>query len=112
MRIGKLLSVAAAVILSAGMAMAATLATTSTKTKTSSTTTSMTTRHVMGTISSVSTSNLVLSRKMNGKTQNESFVLNSSTKEKGTPAKGDRATIYYHVSNNQNVATNVTITKT
>ncbi len=112
MRIGKLLSLAAAVVLSAGMAMAATPTTTSTKTNTSSTATSMTTHHAMGTISSVSSSNLVLSRKMNGKTQNESFVVNSSTKEKGTPAKGDRATVYYHVSNSQNVATSITITKT
>jgi len=112
MKIGRLLSLAAAVVLSAGIAMAVPTTTTSSKTKTSSSATSMTTHHVMGTISSVNGSNLVLSRKANGKTQNESFVLNSTTKKVGTPAKGDRATIYYHVSNSQNVATDVTVTKT
>ena len=106
MKFRQLLTIAAAVIFSAGIVMAAPSAASNAKTnKTSSTI--MTTHHLTGTISSINNSDLVLSHTYKGKTEDSTFVLNSATKKEGTLAKGDRATVYYQINNKQNVATNV-----
>lgn len=113
MRIGKLLIMAAALILTAGIAVATPLKTNnSPKTQKTSTSTKMTTHHLMGTISSINGSDLIVSHKYNGKDESSTFVLNTATKKEGALAKGDRATVYYQVSNKQNIATNVKINPT
>ena len=48
-----------------------------------------------GTIVSSNASQLVLSSKANGKMEQETFVVNSSTKTKGTLASGEKATVHY-----------------
>jgi hypothetical protein len=65
--------------------------------------------HRMGTISSVTGSNLLLERKANGKEQNTDFVLNSDTKKEGTLNKGEKATIYYRMDKKQRIATDVKV---
>ena len=66
--------------------------------------------HRMGTISSVSDSDLVLEHKWKGKEENTKFVLNSDTKKDGTLSKGDMATVYYHMDKKQRIATEVKVT--
>jgi hypothetical protein len=108
MKTGKLLTTAAGFILSAGVAMAAMPTTNSSKTDVA-TSSKTATHHLMGTISSVSASDLVVSHKYNGKQEESTFVINSSTKKEGSLAKGDLATVYYQTSNKRNVATDVKI---
>jgi hypothetical protein len=66
--------------------------------------------HRMGTISSVTDSDLVLEHKWKGKEENTKFVLNSDTKKEGTLDKGVMATVYYHMDNKQRIATEVKVT--
>jgi hypothetical protein len=65
--------------------------------------------HKMGTIEAVTDSNLVLEHSYKGKEEKTTFVLDSSTKKEGDVAKGDRATVYYHLSNKDRVATEVKV---
>jgi hypothetical protein len=66
--------------------------------------------HRMGTISSITDSDLVLEHKWKGKEENTKFVLNSNTKKEGTLNKGEMATVYYHMDNKQRIATEVKVT--
>ncbi|MGB2640211.1 MAG: hypothetical protein WAN32_14780, partial [Candidatus Acidiferrum sp.] len=65
--------------------------------------------HRMGTISSVSDSDLVLEHKWKGKEESTKFVLNSDTKKEGDLDKGKMATVYYHMDNKQRIATEVKV---
>lgn len=67
--------------------------------------------HRMGTISSVSGSDLVLEHKYKGKEEETKFVLNSDTKKEGSLDKGEKATVYYHMDNKERVATEVKVTQ-
>ncbi len=58
-----------------------------------------------GTIVSSSSSQLVLSAKVKGKTEQETFVVNPETKIKGTLSSGERAMVRYKDENGQKVAT-------
>lgn len=51
----------------------------------------------MGTISSVTASDLVLDHKYKGKEESTKFVLNSDTKKEGNLDKGEMATVYYRM---------------
>ncbi|MGB8474378.1 MAG: hypothetical protein WCE61_09860 [Candidatus Acidiferrum sp.] len=66
--------------------------------------------HRMGTISSVTDSDMVLEHKWKGKEVSTNFVLNSDTKKEGTLDKGEMATVYYHMDKKQRVATEVKVT--
>lgn len=65
--------------------------------------------HRIGTISSVTDTDLVLEHKWKGKEENTKFVLNSDTKKEGTLNKGEMATVYYHMDNKQRIATEVKV---
>ncbi|MGB8457567.1 MAG: hypothetical protein WCE50_07595 [Candidatus Acidiferrum sp.] len=67
--------------------------------------------HRMGTISSVTDSDLVLEHKWKGKEESTKFVLNSDTKKEGTLDKGEMATVYYHMADKQRIATEVKVTQ-
>ncbi|HTQ59369.1 MAG TPA: hypothetical protein VMI32_04045 [Candidatus Solibacter sp.] len=67
--------------------------------------------HRMGTISSVSDSDLVLEHKWKGKEESTKFVLNTDTKKEGTLNKGEMATVYYHMDKKQRIATEVKVTQ-
>lgn len=67
------------------------------------------TYHRMGTISSVTASDLVLEHKHKGKEETTKFVLNSDTKKEGNVDKGEMATIYYHMDNKERVATEIKV---
>jgi hypothetical protein len=112
MKVGKLLVAAATLILCAGAVVAAaTTPTNTTQTKDTAKAESAT-HHLIGTISSLDGSDVVVTHKYDGKQENSTFVMNSATKKEGTLAKGDQATIYYQVTNNRNVATDVKVNST
>lgn len=67
--------------------------------------------HRMGTISSVTDSDLVLEHKWKGKEENTKFVLNSDTKKDGNLDKGEMATVYYHMDKKQRIASEVKVTQ-
>jgi len=64
-----------------------------------------------GTIVSSSSSELVLSSKVNGKAEQDNFVVNPETKTKGTLAAGERAVVRYKNENGQKVATMISASK-
>ena len=105
MKSRKFLTIAAAVVFSSGIVMASPSTATNSNANAANSTT--TTHHLMGTISSINSSDIVVSHQYKGSTKDSTFVLNSATKKEGTLAKGDRATIYYQVNNKRNVATDV-----
>ncbi len=65
--------------------------------------------HRMGTISSVSDSDLVLEHKWKGEEESTKFVLNSDTKKEGDLDKGKMATVYYHMDNKERIAAEVKV---
>lgn len=113
MKIGKLLTLAATLVLCAGVGMAARTPTTTNSSKTNtSTSAKMTTHHLTGTISSVTGSDLVVTHKYKGKDENSTFMLNSATKKEGNLNKGSLAVVYYELKNNQKIATEVKVNET
>jgi hypothetical protein len=66
---------------------------------------------MQGTIVSSSSSELVLSAKVKGKTEQETFVLNPQTKAMGDLAAGSVAVIHYKNDNGQKVATSINVHK-
>lgn len=113
MKIGKLLTLAAALLLCAGVGMAARTQTTTNSSKTNTTTSAkMTTHHLKGTISSVTGSDLIVTHKYKGKDENSTFMLNSTTKKEGNLNKGALAVVYYEVKDNQKIATEVKVNQT
>ncbi len=66
---------------------------------------------ISGTIVSSSASELVLSSKVNGKTEQETFVINPQTKTRGTLTAGETATVRYKNENGQKVATMISAHK-
>lgn len=110
MTIRKLLAAAATLALSAGIVFAAATTQTNSSQAKSTLSARAETHHLMGTISSVNGSDLVVSHKYNGKVEDSTFVINSATKKEGSLAKGKDATVYYQTNKNQNVATDVKVT--
>jgi hypothetical protein len=64
-----------------------------------------------GTIVSSSSSQLVLSSKIKGKSEQETFAVNPQTKTIGTLAKGEHVMVRYKNENNQKVATMIRVPK-
>ena len=64
-----------------------------------------------GTVVSSTSSELVLSSKMKGKTEQETFAINPQTKTRGTLAAGETATVRYKNENGQTVATMISAHK-
>jgi hypothetical protein len=98
-----LLAAFSAVLLLAGSVLAAGSKSSSQKTETSK---------MHCTVVSSSSSSLVLSSKINGKSEEETFVVNPQTKIKGSLKAGDTAEVHYKMDNGQKVATYVAVQKT
>ncbi len=64
-----------------------------------------------GTVVSSSSTELVLSSKVNGKTEQETFVVNPETKTSGTLSAGERAIVRYKDENGKKVATMISVHK-
>lgn len=112
-----IMMLAAAGMLMCGSAVAAQTAQSKDTKATTPTTTSSDTKteaktvlhHEMGTIDSVTDSNLVLDHTYRGKMEKTTFVLDSSTKKVGDLEKGDKATVYYHLAKKDRIATEVKV---
>ena len=63
-----------------------------------------------GTITSINSDRLVLSRRNNGKQEELTFMLNSKTERKGELASGAEVNVNYRTENNQMVATAIQTT--
>ncbi len=64
-----------------------------------------------GTVVSSTSSELVLSSKMKGKAEQETFVVNPQTKTRGTLSAGETVTVRYKNENGQKVATMISAHK-
>lgn len=62
------------------------------------------THFTQGTITSIQTNQLVISRLVRGKAAQMTFVLNAQTERTGTLVAGNRVSVQYREANNQNVA--------
>jgi|SRR5437867_7732645 len=62
------------------------------------------THFTQGTIASIDSGTLVLSRKGRGKAQQVTFMLNPQTQRYGSLATGSRVTVQYREDNNQKIA--------
>ena len=91
----------------AGIALAGQASTQSKTTTTTTKTTTAAMHHQMGTVASMTTSDLVLSHEYKGKTESTKFMLDPSTKKEGTIDKGAKVEVYYKTENHQHIATEV-----
>jgi len=108
MESGKWLALVAMLLFAAGGVVASqTSGTSQTKAKESATTskTATTVHHEMGTVSSVTSNELVLDHTWKGKAEKTKFTLDSDTKEEGNVAQDDHVTVYYHMEKGERVAT-------
>lgn len=65
------------------------------------------TRSMAGTVSSVSSTSLVLSRTVKGKKVETTFELNAQTEQEVAPKVGDKVTVHYRMRGKDRVATEV-----
>jgi hypothetical protein len=91
----------------AGAAQSTTPAKTTKPTTKSSSATKPMIHHMMGTVDSVTDTDLVLDHQWKGKKEQTKFTLDSQTKKEGDIAKGSHATVYYEFKNHQREATEV-----
>jgi hypothetical protein len=61
----------------------------------------------MGTVSSMTSSELVLSHTVKGKQEETTFKVDSSTKKEGTIDKGAHVAVYYKDQNHERIATEI-----
>src|ERR1700751_5470211 len=103
----KMLTLAAALVLTAGVALATQTKTTSPKTTNASVDTASTSavHHEMGTVASVTSNELVLDHTWKGKQEKTKFTLDSATKKEGNVKQGDHVVVYYHLEKGQRIAT-------
>jgi hypothetical protein len=73
----------------------------------SSNTTKTTVHEEMGTVSSLTSSELVLAHTVKGKQEQTTFKLDSSTKKEGTIDKGAHVAVYYKDQNSERIATEI-----
>ena len=65
-------------------------------------------KHVaIGTISSISSDQVVVNEKVKGKEKPMTFQMDSSTQKSGNLANGALVTIQYHTEKNQNIANSI-----
>jgi hypothetical protein len=113
MKIAKLFSFLAVLIL--GCATVVTAAQTTKPAKATTQTTKSTTatkpamHHMMGTVTSVTDSDLVLEHEWKGKKEQTKFALDSQTKKEGDITKGCHASVSYEMQNHQRKATEVKV---
>jgi hypothetical protein len=69
----------------------------------------MKTHVASGKIVSFDDDSLVLSRKVKGKAEETTFVLNSSTQREGNLENGAKAAVHYKTESGQNIATSVKV---
>jgi type 1 fimbria pilin len=93
----------AAVLLLAGSVWAAGSKSTENKASTSK---------IHGTVVSSTSSSLVLSAKVNGKSEEETFVVNPQTKIKGSLNAGSTVEVQYKMDNGQKLATSISVHQT
>jgi hypothetical protein len=105
----KLFSFLAVLILGCAAISVARTAPTKTDAKKSTATTKMSVHHMMGTVSSVSDSELVLEHQWKGKKEETKFALDSSTKKEGDITKGCHASVTYKMDNKERKATEVKV---
>lgn len=105
----KLFSFLAVLILGCASVSVARTAPTKPDAKKSTSTTKMSVHHMMGTVSSVSDSELVLEHQWKGKKEETKFALDSSTKKEGDITKGCHATVTYEMQNKERKATEVKV---
>jgi hypothetical protein len=87
-------------------ALAAQTSSQSSSTK-SSNTANTTVHEEMGTVHSLTSSELVLSHTVKGKQEETTYKLDSSTKKEGTIEKGTHVAVYFKDQNHQRIATEV-----
>jgi hypothetical protein len=96
---------AALLLATGGVALAAQ---TSKQPSSNTTSTSATTTHEeIGTITSMTNSDLVLSHTYKGKEESTTFKMDSNTKKEGTIDKGARVAVYFTDQNHERIATKV-----
>jgi len=110
MKIAKLFSFLAVLILGCAAAASAARTTTPTKTDAKKSATNMTAHHMMGTVASITDSDLVLEHEWKGKKEETKFALDANTKKEGDIAKGCHATVTYEMQNKERKATEVKVT--
>ncbi|HUI74238.1 MAG TPA: hypothetical protein VLX32_04800 [Candidatus Acidoferrum sp.] len=81
----------------------------STSTSKSTTATKTAVHHLMGTVSSVTDSDLVVEHAWKGKKEETKFTLDSNTKKEGDITKGCHVTVAYELQNHQRTATEVKV---
>ena len=103
MKISKSLILSAALMFAAGGAALA-AQTTTTKTSTNA---HLALHKEMGTVSSLTNSDMVLTHTVKGKQEKTTFKLDSNTKKEGTIDKGTHVVVYFKDQNHERTATEV-----
>ena len=75
--------------------------------KTTSNTATGTTHEEIGTITSMTNSDLVLAHTYKGKQESTTFKMDANTKKEGTIDKGARVAVYFKDENHERIATKV-----
>ncbi|HUL14707.1 MAG TPA: hypothetical protein VLV88_01825 [Terriglobales bacterium] len=114
MKIAKFVSFLAVLILGCATLVSAASTTAPAKAKSTSTSKSTaaaktTVHHIMGTVSSVTDSDLVVEHEWKGKKEETKFALDSNTKKDGDITKGCHVTVTYELQNHQRTATEVKV---
>jgi FlaG/FlaF family flagellin (archaellin) len=115
MKIAKLFSFLAVLILGCATAVCAASNTAPAKAKSTTTTSKSTTatkpavHHIMGTVASVTDSDLVVEHEWKGKKEQTKFALDSNTKKEGDITKGCHVNVAYELQNHQRTATEVKV---
>lgn len=110
MKVARLFVPLAVLILGCALTSAArTTPAKATQTKKSTTATKPAVHHMMGTVTSVTDSDLVIEHEWKGKKEETKFALDSSTKKEGDITKGCHATVTYEMENKERKATEVKV---
>ena len=107
MSISKTLIFGAAFMLMTGGATLAAQTSSQTNSTKSSNTAKAAVHEEMGTVSSLTSSELVLAHTVKGKQEESTFKLDSSTKKEGTIDKGTHVAVYYKDQNHERMATEI-----
>jgi predicted RNA-binding protein (virulence factor B family) len=110
----RFLALAGALILTAAIATAAqTSATSNSKQATqSSPQAKAVVHHEMGTVSSLTGTELMLAHKWRGKEEKTKFTLDSNTKKEGSITQGQEVTVYFHHEKGERIATEIKASQT
>jgi hypothetical protein len=117
MKSAKLFSLLAVLILGCATAVCAASKTAPAKAKSTAPTNKSTTatkpavHHIMGTVSSVTDSDLVVEHEWKGKKEETKFALDSNTKKEGDITKGCHVSVAYEMQNKERTATEVKVSE-